>query len=119
MDHDYAKRGFLLPEGCNDLVDVFKFQNPESCAVLLDVRARSTHCELMPQILGELAIREPITVQELAALVGQHPSRVIGDLLDISIYSSVATEVRFGAASKVARRYGFKAKHLATNRGTA
>ena len=113
MNHDYSKRGFLLPQGCKDLIDVISFQKPEGCKVLIDVPAPSKARALMQKIIGALTIREPISVRELAALLGQHPSRVIVDLLHVGVYSSLETEIGFGAASKVARKYGYKTKHLA------
>jgi hypothetical protein len=44
MDHDFMMRGYLLPEGCKDLIDVFKFKpgHEREASVTTASQARAT-----------------------------------------------------------------------------
>jgi hypothetical protein len=119
MNCDYARRGCSLPEGCKDLIDVSKYLVHEGNKVLIDLPDRKVQKHapkrLRPaaKLIGELRIQEQISVREFAALLGQHPSRIIVDLLRIGIYSSVDTRLEFGAVRRIAREYGYEVKRLA------
>src|SRR5258705_1509275 len=118
MNYDYAKRGCSLPEGCKDLIDVSKYLVPEGNKILIDLPERKAEKHVPKRLrptakfIGELTIQEHISVREFAALLGQHPSRIIVDLLRIGIYSSVDTRLEFGAVRNIAREYGYEVKHL-------
>ena len=94
-------------------------QVPEGNKVLIDLAERKVEKHVPKRLrptakfIGKLTIQEPISVRELAALLGQHPSRIIVDLLGIGIYSSVDTRLEFGAVRKIAREYGYEVKRLA------
>ena len=118
MNYDYSKRGYLLPEACKDLFDVSRYLVTESCNFLLDVSVskagqKKTHRPpaSMPKFIGEVTIPEQTSVGRLATLLGQHPSRIIFDLLELGVYSCVTTQLEFRAIYKVARKYGYKAKY--------
>jgi hypothetical protein len=49
MSFDYAKRGYSLPEGCKDLIDVSKYVVHEGNKVLIDLPERNAGKQ-MPQI---------------------------------------------------------------------
>ena len=85
------KRGYLLPEGCKDLIDVLK----PSIA--------STDCRVM-------IVAAQMTVSELATALAQKPFRIIADLMEIGVFASVKQELDFETISRVARKYGFTAK---------
>jgi hypothetical protein len=102
MNYDYDKRGYLLPDGCKDLIDVFK---PKA-----EKKQSQKPTDTMPTIIGEVTIPEQASVGQLANLLGQHPSRIIVDLLEFGVYSCVTTQLEFRAIYKVARKYGYRAK---------
>jgi hypothetical protein len=105
MNYDYHKRGYLLPDGCKDLIDVVK---PKA-----EKRRTPNWTDAMPTIIGEVTIPEQTSVGQLATMLGQHPSRIIVDLLELGVYSCVMTQLEFRSIYKVARKYGYKAKHAA------
>ena len=105
MNYDYNNRGYLLPDGCKDLIDVFK---PK-----VEKRQTPKWTDALPTIIGELTILGQTSVGQLATLLGQHPSRIIVDLLELGVYSCVTTQLEFRAIYKVARKYGYRAKHAA------
>ena len=105
MNCDYNKRGYLLPDGCKDLIDIFK---PK-----VKKRQAPKRTEVLPTIIGEVTILGQTSVGQLATLLGQHPSRIIVDLLELGVYSCVTTQLEFRAIYMVARKYGYKAKHAA------
>jgi translation initiation factor IF-2-like protein len=135
LSPDYSKRDYLLPEGCKDLIDVInleqqkkalpvwlfkgnKFADKIAIEALLANYAKTkgraaTIGELPgvpPPITGDLEVAEPMTVGKLAELLGQKPSSIIADLLQLGVFATAKQAVSFGAISKVARKYGFAAK---------
>jgi hypothetical protein len=120
MSYDYSKRGYLLPGGCKDLVEISFYRLPEGCKVLLDVagfKARKEHTPNLsapiPKITRDVIVPEQTSVRRLAALLGKHPSRIIIDLLELDVYSCVTTQLEFKVISKIARMYGYNAKRMA------
>jgi hypothetical protein len=95
MKYDYDHRGYLLPEGCKDLIDVLKL--PEG---------RKDQPEL-PPIVGELELPDPIELRELAALVNQKPFQLIADLMALGVFANLHQHLDFATAAKVARNYGY------------
>jgi hypothetical protein len=119
MEYDYTKRVCALPGGCRDLVDLFSFQVPEGCRVLIDVPKRtkegwqsSKRLKQTQQIVGELTIRGQTSVREFAVLLCQHPSQIIVDLLHLGVYSNVDTLVKFRSICEVARKYGYTVDYV-------
>jgi len=107
MSPDYSKRGYLLPKGCKDLIDVIKLQQAQQ---------PQAHCQPsnpVPAIAGDLLVREQTSVGELAALLGQKPFKFIADLMEIGVFASVKQTLDFKTISKVARKYGYTAKRPA------
>jgi hypothetical protein len=103
--YDYRKRGYLLPPGCKDLIDVLKvqgheMQRPRLLFPSIDDPARG-------EILGEIAIPDEIMVRELARLVGQKPFRVIAVLMKWGIFANFQQSIDFKTASTVLRYYGY------------
>jgi len=91
MENDYMKRGYLLPPGCKDLIDVLKLKEKKQQAMLTGPPATSSaaegfwdHIEALetdvgrettplPAVKGEIIIRAVTTAGKLAALLGQKP----------------------------------------------
>ena len=124
MSPDYSKRGYLLPKGCKDLIDLIHLQQSEKrrlaagspyiskLPLMVQWQAGQPSSEL-PPITAEILISEGTSVGELAALLGQKPFKIIADLMDLGIFASLTQLVGFGAMRKVARKYGYAARRPA------
>jgi len=102
------KRGYLLPEGCKDLIDVLKLKprpEPERRSPQLPVSP--------PPIVGEVVIPEQASASELAALVGQKPFQIIADLIELGVLATGKQPLGFAMALRVARKYGYIATRAA------
>ena len=80
------KRGYLLPKGCNDLIDVLKpkpKRGPEPVVRTI----------MLPPIVGELTLPAVMTVGGLANGLTQKPSRIIADI--VKLFGSVVTAHNF------------------------
>lgn len=127
MEHNYTKRGYLLPEGCKDLIDVLKRkQKPAQCLLPLVpkqgaklpkgywrvVKPRKRPHPL-PPVKGEIIVPDQTSVSQLAALLGRKPFMIVADLIEMGVYASVWQLLDFETISRVARKYGFVAKNAA------
>src|SRR6185503_10877362 len=101
MFYDYSKRGYLLPPGCKDLVDVLKLKADQALPVSKDLVGPA------PASLGEIRVGRDTSVRELAALLEQKAFQIIADLMEIGIFANVNHNVDFDVITKVARKYGF------------
>jgi len=106
------QRGFLLPEGCKDLIDVLKLK-PRLELLKLPLQVfdfqpkQQQYPALLPAIVGQIVVTEQTTVAKLAALLGRKPFQIIGDLMEIGVFASLHQLLGFEAISKIARKYGF------------
>ena len=108
MDYDYKKRGYLLPEGCKDLIDVLKPKTPPKPATPQTSRPAPA-----PPIAGEMTVPAQMTVGELAAALNQKPFQIIGDLMAIGVFANLHQPVDFEIITHVVRKYGYTAKKAA------
>src|SRR5688572_22204754 len=112
MHYDYTKRGYLLPNGCKDLIDVLKL-HAQRKAREEPVRARppfTPPAVALPPVIGELVIREHTTVLQLASSLNVKPVRIIAALMDLGIFTNLFTELDFETIATITRRYGYIAK---------
>src|SRR5688572_24479382 len=79
QEYDYRKRGYLLPEGCKDLVDVFESGSRKS-----NVRVERIPPNIEPFVSGKVAL-EPMTVRELASVLSQRVVHILKDLLELDV----------------------------------
>ena len=105
MNYDYSKRGYLLPKGCKDLIDVRKLKDEHTAAPQKQFIPKP-----LPPVIGELVIPGNLSVADLAALLKQKPFHVIADLMAIGVFANLNQKVEFDAMSKVARKYGYIAR---------
>jgi hypothetical protein len=108
--HDFMKRGYLLPEGCKDLIDTLKLKphdDPKHPSPPRPVAAP------LPPIVGELVIPEQTSVSDLARLLSQKPFQIVADLMQFGIFATFKQTLDFQTISSVARKYGFIAKRAA------
>ena len=100
------KRGYLLPEGCKDLIDVSKSKAQAKASV-----PKASQPAPLPPITGEMTVPSQMTVTELAAALAQDPFRIIGDLRSIGVWVYLQRyHLDFDTISRVVRKYGFVAK---------
>ena len=99
------KRGYLLPGGCKDLIDVLK-PNAQPAPAL---RKPSPPVHF-PPITGELTVPAWMTVSELAEVLNQKPFQIIADLMEIRVLATISDQLDFGMISRVMRKHGFIAK---------
>ena len=111
MDFDHFERGYLLPKGCKDLINVINLF-PETRKPTICLKAVSTPSDPEPQSKGDLLVSEPITVGELASLLKQEPFKIIADLMKFGFFATVDQCLGFDAVSQIARQYGYMAKEL-------
>lgn len=120
-------RGYLLPEGCNDLYDVLKVKQQSVHYQLPKLPKRFAdlpkgHGALikplkkvapLPPVKGEIIISAQTTVSQLATLLGQKPALVIADLIQMGVFAGTSQVLGLETICAVARRYGFIAKKAA------
>ncbi len=113
-------RGYLLPKGCKDLIDMLKpklrpLVMPYSPAQLLKskpILPSLNHPPTpLPPIVGEMVIPDQTTVRQLAVLLNQKPFQIIGDLMQFGFFvTNTNKALGFEVISSIARKYGFIAK---------
>ena len=112
------KRGYLLPKGCKDLIDVLKLKHQQQLvsSPLSRLPTQFVHNKPaqkptpLPAVKGELIIQDPTTVARLAAQLGQKPFKIIADLMMIGVFATTSQQLSFEHISVIARQYGFIAK---------
>jgi Translation initiation factor IF-2, N-terminal region len=106
MDFDYTKRGYLLPEGCKDLIDVLNLKTGQEQKLPIALTP-------VPPVIGELTVAEQMTVREVADALKQKPYKIIADLMSLGVFANVQQLVPFEIIVRVLRQYGFTAKKAA------
>ena len=112
MNFEHFERGYLLPKGCKDLVDVINLLQARPKPTVF-LKAVSTPTNQEPPSNGDLLVSEPITVGQLASLLKQKPFKIIADLMQLGFFATVTQCLGFEAVSQIARKYGYIAKKLA------
>ena len=108
MDYDYEKRGYLLPEGCKDLIDVLKPKAQLASTPRLGPSGPLS--TIVEETKGELTVAERMTVRELAALLRKKPFQIVADLLELRVVANVDQPVSFELIARVLRKYGYAAR---------
>jgi hypothetical protein len=104
MNHEYKKRGYLLPHGCKDLIDVVKL--PASVKPL----PAFTQYSPLSLVIGEVTVAGPMTVRELASVLKRKPFQIIADLIQLGVMANVDQQISLEIIARVARKYGYVAK---------
>jgi len=113
MNYDYSKRGYLLPEGCKDLIDVWKLNAPTTGAGQQAPKTRASLPPIVGDVIGELVIPEHTTVLQLASLLSLKPFCVIADLMEFGVFANINHELDFETIAKVARKHAYTARRAA------
>jgi hypothetical protein len=117
MSFEHFERGYLLPKGCKDLIDVIGLHAELEIFLKLPL----VHSKLQPEIFlkptspalgvkGDLFVSDQTTVKELAALLGQKAFQIIADAMELGIFANVNQSLGFKAISQIAQKYGYTAK---------
>jgi hypothetical protein len=101
---DYSKRGYLLPDGCKDLIDVLRL-NESQVAWRVGQPLSPT-----PPPKGDILLSQKATVREFAAILGQKPFKVIADAMELGVFANANMYLDFETMSKIARKYGYTAR---------
>lgn len=111
MSFEHFERGYLLPKGCKDLIDVIKLPAPRKPTICL--RPVSSAAKETSLIKDELLLSSPVTVGELSSALKQKPFKIIADLMKLGVFATVNQCLGFEAVFRVARRYGYVAEKVA------
>jgi hypothetical protein len=109
IENEFMKRGYLLPKGCKDLIDLWK-PKAEPASFTLQPRPLPRLPEPQPPIIGEMIVPSRMTVGELAVALSQKPFRIVADLIEIGVFATLHHVIGFDAISRVMRKHGFTAK---------
>lgn len=123
MDFEHFERGYLLPNGCKDLIDVINLQAQPEAKIFFQpkpsifIKPKKVFLKPLwqPPIQptpnkGELLIPGPANASQLAALLGQETSRILADAMLLGVFATPSQTLSFEVISKIARKYGFSAK---------
>jgi hypothetical protein len=120
MSFEHFERGYLLPKGCKDLIDVIRLApHPNVFLKLPSLHPKpqsgisSIPATQAPAPKGNIFVSDNTTVKELAALVGQKAFRIIADAMELGIFANVSQSLGFKASSQIAEKYGYTAKRTA------
>src|SRR5262249_7049358 len=100
MSDDFMKRGYLLPEGCKDLIDVHKYRK----------KAKLPSPGPLPPVTGEMVVGDQMSTYQLATLLKQTPYQILADLIEVGAFVRLEDQINFVLITKVLRKYGLAAK---------
>jgi hypothetical protein len=106
MENEFMSRGYLLPEGCKDLIDVLKLNLSEQQPLW---QSAVVPLAPLPPLKGELAVKERMTVSELAEVLGQIRYRIVADLIEMGVFATLNHSLDFSVIARVVRKYGYTA----------
>lgn len=106
MNYDYTQRGYLLADGCKDLIDVLKPKLSPARPTFYSPPIKSTPVP----VVGELFVSERTTVRELAVLLGQKEFHIIADLLELCVVAKVDEPLPFDIIARLLLKHGYIAK---------
>ena len=112
------RRGYLLPPGCKDLIDVLNLtpQHKLAPGIFAGLPTKPAGPKAsqkplpLPAVKGELIFKAPTTVRDLADQLGQLPFKIIADLMGMGVFANVSQVLSFEIVSVIAHQYGFIAK---------
>jgi hypothetical protein len=133
MEHDFMDRGYLLPPGCKDLIDVLNLKaklslSPARIDYFLDFlkkhkgkvlkfepkQAFAKSPAALPPIVGQVVVPAETTAAQLAGLLGQKPFQIVAEVMDLGFFVGAQDPLSFEIISSVARKHGFFAIRAAS-----
>ncbi len=122
MEFENFERGYLLPKGCRDLIDVIRLNHKLESKDFLKTPLVSSKpqtgislkpASVPPAVKGDLSVSDNTTVKELAALLGRQAFEIIADAMELGIFATVNQSLGFKVISQIAEKYGYTAKRAA------
>jgi hypothetical protein len=126
MEHDFMARGYLLPPGCKDLIDVLNLKaklslSPAKLDYFLGFLKKHKpkvlmfewkqpfpkHPAPLPPIVGQVVVPAETTAAQLAAILRQKPIQIVADVMDLGFFVGAQDPLSFEIISSVARKHGF------------
>jgi hypothetical protein len=111
MSFENFERGYLLPKGCKDLIDVIGLRPQPEPKIFLGILLKPA--SPAPAMKGVLFVSDHTNVKELAALLGQKPFKIIADAMQLGVFATVNQSLGFKASAQIAEKYGYAAKRTA------
>ena len=106
---DFMKRGFLLPEGCKDLTDVYWKVEAQGTSKPQTPHSQGKIVHPKPQKKPVVHLPSSVTARDLAIALGAKLPVIIRVLKQMKIFRSVDQKIPFYCAAKVAAKCGFQA----------
>jgi hypothetical protein len=132
MTPEQYHRGYLLPPGCKDLIDVLRLQELEKQAMLQPpLRSglasitgsesfshvwKINEAKLKPLPIAdpgfflEIQLGDTVRIQFLASVLGRKAAEILGDLMELGVFVTSEAEISFDEAAKLLRKYGLSAR---------
>jgi len=110
LNFEHFERGYLLPKGCKDLIDVINLQAHPKAEIFPKQFLKESS---LPPPSWELLVSEHATVGEIAALIKQKPYKIIADLMELGVFANVNQSLAFEVISQIISKYGYIAKRSA------
>ena len=136
-------RGYLLPPGCKDLMDVLKLKavthlpldlsqlSPEERARIIEAlkldkldinkdfaipskQPFPKKWANLPPIVGQVVVSAEMTPSQLAPLLGQKVFRIVADVMELGFFVASNDRLSFEIISSVTRKHGFLAIRAAS-----
>lgn len=111
-------RGYLLPQGCKDLIDAWKLKGSAPWGAFKYLPSMTPeqwkaigsglmHKSLNFKFKGMLTVPAQVSVLELATMLNQNMSQILADLLKTAGFAAIKEQLDFTTVSKIAWKYGF------------
>jgi hypothetical protein len=115
MENEFMRRGFLLPEGCKDLIDALHLKAELKLRSLSAIPPDSIPFKPiipLPKIKGEITVPQQMAVRELAALLNCKPFVVVADAMELGVFATVNQIIPFDIIAQIARKHGYTARPI-------
>lgn len=118
MDFERYERGYLLPDGCKDLIDLIRLRGGKHFFETVVIPPKPPvpkesvfgQPAIVPPSGTQISIPSGLSVRDLAALIGKKPFVIIGDLMQFGIFANMYQLLDFETAARVLAKYGYVAK---------
>jgi Translation initiation factor IF-2, N-terminal region len=107
LSPDYSKRGYLLPPGCKDLIDVLDLQKRQNISA--GKLHSPVHLPTLPVQDFTVELKASTTVNDLAEILHEKPFRVIAALMELGVFANISQIVDFDSAAKLLTKFGVRA----------
>jgi len=101
------KPRFLLPDGCKDLIDALRLQEPQSePEAIADFMPTTPSPSSGGPLPESVSIPDPVLVRDLATALHMKGYEVIRALMDQNVFASPQTMLDFQRASALCSHFG-------------